>query len=256
MTSGVPAPASVDLFNKLIRLPGSNKQEIGQIEFRLRALQKKKPNDLRTAVAFLQALTMLGKTSEAIEKADTIWQAVNWLDTDVQLTFFGHLADLGMFDRAKELAASLSDKPGLRANPEFLGSIIQVAVGAGDLDLLRTATNLALDPKISRRIESFIEELQRLGLDSHFERYQATVRYVMYGHQCSYFPIFFDAEVPELSVYIYVNKGREERRLLEIEIDDALAKYYVEQGVDPSLFVPLITTHVLDISARHAPRVN
>ncbi len=124
MTSGVPAQASVDLFNKLIRLPGSNKQEIGQIEFRLRALQKKKPNDLRTTVALLLALTMLGKTSEAIDKANTIWQAVNWLDTDVQLTFFGHLGDLGMFDPAKELAASLLEKPGLRANAEFLGSIL------------------------------------------------------------------------------------------------------------------------------------
>ena len=77
MTSGVPAPASVDLFNKLIRLPGSNKQEIGQIEFRLRALQKKKPTDLRTTLALLQALTMLGKTSEAIETAD-------YLDTIVE----------------------------------------------------------------------------------------------------------------------------------------------------------------------------
>lgn len=256
MTSGVPAPASVDLFNKLIRLPGSNKQEIGQIEFRLRALQKKKPNDLRTAVALLQALAMLGKTSEAIDKANTIWQAVNWLDTDVQLTFFSHLADLGMFDRAKKLAASLLDKPGLRANPEFLGSIIVVAVGGGDLDLLRTATNLPLDPEISRRIESFMVELQRLELDSHFERYQANVRNVMYGHQCSYLPIFLDAEAPELSVYIYINKGREARRLLENEIDDALANYFAEEGVDPGLFVPLITTQVLDISARHAPRVN
>ncbi len=256
MTSGVPAPASVDLFNKLIRLPGSSKQEIGQIEFRLRALQKKKPNDLRTTVALLQALTMLGKTSEAIDKANTIWQAVNWLDTDVQLTFFGNLVDLGMFDHAKELAASLTDKPGLRANPEFLGLIIVVAVGGGDLDLLRTATNLPLGPEISRRIESFMEELQRLELDSHFEQYQANVRNVMYGHQCSYLSIFLDAEAPELSVYIYVNRGREARRLLENEIDDASTKYCVEQGLDPGLFVPLITTHVLDISARHPLRIN
>ncbi len=55
---------------------------------------------------------------------------------------------------------------------------------------------------------------------------------------------------------MYVNKGREERRLLENEIDDALTKYCLDQGVDPGLFVPLITTHVHNVTARHAPGVS
>ncbi len=256
MTSGVPAPASVDLFNKLIRLPGSNKQEIGQIEFRLRALQKKRPSDLRTTVALLQALTMLGKTSEAIETADYLWGQRDWLDTETGRTFLENLTSLGMSDCAKELAVKFLDKPDLRTNQGFVELIIHIAVGAGDLALLRTVADWQVFPEVSRWIGSFVEELRRLGLDSQFKQHQAVVRNIAYGHQSSYLAIFFDAEAVELSVYIYVDEPREERRLLENEIDDALAKYYVEQGVDPSLFVPLITTHVLDISARHAPRVN
>ena len=256
MTSGAPAKASIDFYNQLLRLPCSDKEAIGHIEFRLRALRRKQPNDLQTMVALLQALTMGGKAGEAIETADYLWGERDWLDTDRQLTFLAQLSSLGILGRAKELAVKFLDAPGLCANPEFISLVVHIAVGAGDLDLMRTAVDCEMDATLSRQIESFVEELQRLGLDSHFEQHQATIRNVVHGHQCSYWPIFFDAEAPELSVYIYANKGREDRRLLENEIDDALAKYYVEQGVDPSLFVPLITTHVLDISARHAPRVN
>lgn len=256
MTAGVPAEASIDLYNKLISLPCSHKEEIGHIEFRLRALTRKNPGDLRITVALLQALTMLGKAVEAIETADYLWGQRDWLDTEIQLTFLAQLSGLGMFDRAKELAASLLDKPDLRANPVFVELIIHVAVGAGDLDLLRTAADSQAHPAQSRQIKSFLEELQRLGLDSHFEQHQATVQNMIHGRQCSHLPIFFDAEAPELSVYIYVNETREERRILENKIDDALVKYYAEEGIDPWLFVPLITTHVLDISAGHPPRVN
>ena len=256
MTSGVPAQASVDLFNKLIRLPGSNKQEIGQIEFRLRALQKKRPNDLRTTVALLQALTMLGKTSEAIETADYLWGQRDWLGAEVQLTILVQLINLAMFDRAKELTARFLEQPELRLDPEFVGSIIHIAVGAGDIALLRTVADWQVFPEVSPRIGFFVEEVRRLGLDSQFKQHQAVVRNIAYGHQSSYLAIFFDAETVELSVYIYVDEPRKERRLLENEIDDALAKYYLEQGVEPGLFVPLITTQVFDISARHAPKAN
>lgn len=256
MTSGVPAEASVDFFNQLLRLPGSDKEAIGHIEFRLRALQRKQPSDLRTMVALLQALTMAGKTGEAIDTADYLWGQRDWLDTDRQLTFLTQLSDLGMFGRAKELAVKFLDAPGLRANPVFMSSIVHIAVGAGDLDLMRTVANWESHVTLSRQIESFVEELQRLGLDSHFERHQATVNSVIYGRQCSYWPIFYDAEAPELSVYVYADERREERRLLENEIDDALANYFAEEGIDPGLFVPVITTQVLDISARHAPGSN
>ena len=170
------APTSIDLFNKLILLPGSNKQEIGQIEFRLRALQKKKPNDLRTTVALLQALTMLGKTSEAIETADYLWGQRDWLDAEIGRTFLENLASLGMSDRAKELVVKFLDKPDLRTNPGFVELIIHIAVGAGDLDLLRTAVNWQVHPEVCRRIESFIQEIRTLGLESHFEQHQTTCR--------------------------------------------------------------------------------
>ena len=256
MTSGAPAEASVDFYNQLLRLPCSDKEAIGHIEFRLRALRRKQPNDLRTRVALLQALTMLGKTGEAIETADYLWGQRDWLDADRQLTFLAQLSGLGMFGRAKELAVKFLDAPGLCADPAFVSLIVHVAVGAGDLDLMRTVAGWEMHATLPRQIKSFIEELQRLGLDSHFEQHQATVQNVIYGHQCSYLPIFYDAEAPELSVYVYANERREKRRLLENEIDDTLANYFAEEGIDPGLFVPLITTQVLDISAHHAPKAN
>lgn len=256
MTSGVPAEASVDFYNQLLQLPGSDKEAIGHIEFRLRALQRKQPNDLRTMVALLQALTMGGKTGEAIDTADRLWGQHDWLDSDRQLTFLAQLSDLGMFGRAKELVVKFLDTPGLSADPEFILLVVHIAVGAGDLDLMRTAAGWETHATLSRQIMSFVEELQRLGLVSHFERHQATVQSVVYGHQCSYSHIFYDAEAPELSVYVYANERRENRRLLENEIDDALANYFAEEGIDPGQFVPVITTQVLDISARHAPRSN
>ena len=82
------------------------------------------------------------------------------------------------------------------------------------------------------------------------------VRNAVYRQQCSYLAVFFDADGPELSVYIYMDKQREERRILESKIDDALLKYCADQGIDSSLFVPLITTNVLHVSAHHAPKVN
>ena len=173
-----------------------------------------------------------------------------------RITFLAQLSDLGMFGRTKNLAAKFLDVPGLRADPAFVSLMLHVAVGAGDLDLMRTVAGWEMHATLLRQIKSFIEELHRLGLDSHFEQHQATVQNVIYGHQCSYWPIFYDAEAPELSVYVYANERRENRRLLENEIDDALANYFAEEGIDPGLFVPLITTQVLDISARHAPGKN
>ena len=252
MTSGVPAEASVDFYNQLLQLPCSDTEAIGHIEFRLRALRRKRPNDLQTMVVLLQALTMGGKTGKAIDTADYLWGRRDWLDADRQLTFLAQLSDLGMFGRTKKLAAKFLDAPGLFADPAVVSLMLHVAVGAGDLGLMRTVAGGEMHATRSRQIKSFIEELQRLGLDSHFEQHQATVQNVIYGHQCSYWPIFYDAEGPELSVYVYANERREKRRLLENEIDDALANYFAEKGIDPSLFVPLITTQVLDISARHA----
>jgi len=160
-----------------------------------------------------------------------------------------------MLDRAKELSAIILNTPALRADPEFVGFLIQAAVGAGDIELLKTISDWQVHPEISRRINLFVEELQRLGLEPHFKQHQSIVQSMVYGLQSSYLAIFFERETIELSVYIYVNETRDERRLLEDRIDDALAGYYRENGVGSGQFVPLITTHVLDISARHPPRI-
>lgn len=254
MTSGVPVEASIDLYNKLIALPYSEKQEIGQIEFRLRALKSKNPSDLRTTVAFLQALIMSGKTGEAVETADYLWSRRNWLDTDVQITFLGQLTDLGACSRAKELLLNLQERRILPDSPELLGFIVQISIGLGDIELLRTVVERPIHPDQSRQIKSFLHELKRLGLDSHFERHQAIIQDVVNGFQCGYSAIFFDTEAPELSIYIFVDEPREKRRHLENRIDDALLRYYSEQGLDPAAFVPLITTQILDTTVRHAPK--
>ena len=60
-----------------------------------------------------------------------------------------------MFDRAKELTARFLEQPELRLDPEFVGSIIHIAVGAGDLALLRTVADCQVFPEVPRRIGFF-----------------------------------------------------------------------------------------------------
>jgi hypothetical protein len=157
-----------------------------------------------------------------------------------------------MYDRARELASALLVERGDTPRPSLVGGAIQVAVGTGDVELLKKVPEWGISSDFRDQIEGFVSELQRAGLESHFARHQSIVHEIVSGDLCSHLGIFQKNDGRfELSVYIYVNEERSVRRGLEERIDAALAEYYTDQGLDPTAYVPLITTSVLDLTARH-----
>lgn len=254
MPPGAPAPASIDLYNKLIHLPYSDTTSIGQIEFRLRQMRRKDSTDVRAAVALLQALLMSGKAEEAIELADWIWGVQSWLEYDTKETFSTQLIHLGHFDRSKEFIIPLIDAPEIKNRDELILWASYVATGLGDLQQLQKIAEKTPDRDLQMFIEAFRAKLLETDLERHFSKHQSIVHDVVFGHQCAYHvnPLEIDEE-PELSVYVFVDAPRLERRRLEDQIDAALETYYRDAGIDPGAYVPLITTSILNIAGCPPP---
>ena len=257
MPSGVPAEASVELFNKLLDLPFDDTAAIGQIEFRLRQLRKKNPLDVRVAVALLEALTKSGKAQEAIQLADWIWDVRSWLEHDTTEAFFIQLAQIGMFQRSNELIAYLNDSPETH-NPERYNPWIWcISVGLGDTNLIGKFLESLENNAFRNDTSKFLSELRDTGIIKHFSSHQGIINEIAFGLQCGYnAELIWTGEEPELTVSIFVNKPRSERRELEDHIDNRLAEFYQGLDLPDTIYVPLITTSIFDITACPVPRLS
>lgn len=129
-----------------------------------------------------------------------------------------------------------------------------LATGLGDLDLIQKIAERTPDRKLRQFIEAFLAKLLKMDLATHFSKHQSVIRDVLFGHQCAYHVNALEVdEEPELSVYVFVDAPRLERRRLEDQIDAALETYYRDAGIDPGAYVPLITTSVLNIAGCSPP---
>lgn len=247
---GRPAPASVTLFNRLVTLPHDREVEIGQIAWQLRNARTKNPSDPKTAIAYLQALLMLGHAGEAIALVEQLWSWRRILDNERAITFSGQLVELGMFGRCIEYIHSrFGDDPPAAS----IGTLVQAAVGVGDLE--RATRYLALEDRGALGIR-VIRHIQQTELSEHFENHQRIIFSAISGQLVGY-----EAEMgfadgnPELSNRLFVRSDRPQRRKLEEEIDGQLAEYFEANGLPAGAQVPLITTIVLDLRDRCAPLI-
>lgn len=262
MSFVAPQPATIDLYNHLVSLPYSDREEIGKLEFRLRQIRRQKPADPRIAVATLQALMMGGKAAEARELADWIWDRRQSLESDVEFTFASQLMDLARSDRASAILDPMLDGMSDNGYDEAVVSIIRYAAFFnGDLALLAKLAAILSDldnargHHEARLLGAVMARLRDVGLDKHFREHQEIVRSVVGNLQCAAHVVPFTQEGElDLCIYSFVAADRTSRRVLESRMDDALAHYYIRQGLSAAAYVPFITTSVLDLAACPAPR--
>jgi hypothetical protein len=119
MVRAVTAEASVDIYNRLIKLSPSDVHSIAEVQWQLRKLRKVKPADVSIAVALLLAVVMTGSVQEAASLADELWPLRVWMDCDVQETYANILTRIGDFDRALQLIKPAADEAYDRFGPHL-----------------------------------------------------------------------------------------------------------------------------------------
>lgn len=247
MAAGIPARDAIDLYNKLVHLPFSAKAEIGQITWRLQRVWR--GGDIETAVAYLQALIMLGRVPEAHEVTDYVWSRKGQLSPQAAQTFAMHLTAMGRYKDAERLASEWVGADSSLAS-EFTAIRLYAALWLGELD---AAEKLDTRFASGSQISTFRAELARSGLADHFADHQRIVRDIVADVQCHQQPFIQSADGGvEFHQSIFIAGDRAMCRRIEESIDDALANHFQSTGMDGAAHVPLLTTLVRDISSHWA----
>lgn len=250
MATAQPIPAITDLYNSLIRLPCSEREAIGQIEWKLRKLLKQQPSDITTQFGLLQAWLMSGKASEAIGIADQIWERRNQLNQNGYITFAGQLGELGKYEKSIEMLCPFLHESFNTVYGLIIQYLAKSALGAGDVDLLRRLVEWSGRHSSTWRIGRFLEELEGAGLTPYFAGHQRVVRDIVFGRQTGHrYFIMTEEGGAELGATIFLDADRAEYRQIEDAIDQGLENYYERRGVDSSACALLITHSVFPISA-------
>jgi tetratricopeptide (TPR) repeat protein len=251
----IPAAAeeSVELFNTLITLRPDQDAEIRRILWQLRGLRSKFPHNIEIALAYTEALVMLGEAQEALAVIDQAWRDRRSLATDFKYALAFNLQGLGLYRQALELASEM-----LRGENKFLNRRLAVMVqyaawGLGDVEKIRWALSLFPGPATASW-DAMLERLAAVNLLEHLPEHQRIVRDVVFGHQTSASLLLsVDEDYGlELTECIYVGDDREERSRMEEQIHDRLDEYFASQGLSDKPHWDLITPLVMHASA--APR--
>lgn len=255
MVTGQPAKSTINLFNNLIKLPYSERDEIRALEWQLRSLHKRTPSDTEATVALLEALIMIGNAEEAHSLAEQVWNAKNILEPQVKDAFIGQLTGLGMFERHFEMIQPI--KHLWKTHENFVAFSLSSAFGLGDVKRLKEIADNISDKTLIKKIGLFVSQLGDLGLLDYFPQHQAIVNKIMSGQYTDYIACLDSNEgdeKPRLDVMFFVDSNRQERRLMEQTIDDALLKLNTSQEIDPHLHTDVITTMVIDLVAHWPPK--
>lgn len=244
----VPAPAAIDLHNKLISLPYSDRGEIGRLSWQLRKLYRENPGDLAAGVALLVAFCMEGKAAEAFPLARSLighhWQ----MSPGVRHNFVGSLVNLGMFNEAVGLCSTPTSDA---ASSECKQNLLQAAYGLGDTKMMLACADM-LDDSNRSAVHAAVATIDRLGLAGYLPGHQAAVMDVLRGRFTGF---FCAARAPGddggawLSCVLHVDADRKERRLMEADIDDRAAAFSAAHGLAADSWGEAISILVLDIAS-------
>lgn len=250
MVARLPAEESITIFNRLLDLDGSQVEEIGRAEWRLRVLRGKRPSDQRIAMAHLKAKLMLGHAEEAAALADMLWAMRFNLAPEVRESLTHAFFEIGMFERARYMLGTIED---MTPADWRMARCMQVAIAQGDVDAMKQVINIRIahDGDSDDVVLTFLEQIEAEGLLRHFSDHQGIVNSVVRGIQTGRASIIRNLEDSgcELINYIFVGADRDERRRLESEIDEQLEAYYEAAGLEPAAFVPRIVTLVMNAKA-------
>lgn len=252
MPAPQPATKVADLYNRLVRLPCEERDQIGVIEWQLRKLRRDTPSDPSVAVALMFAFMKAGKAAEAHALADEVRARQSMLDGQVAYSFLTELAQMGRFSEAIRF---FRDHPELRGSKQAAGKAFSAAIGLGDIDLAMGILN-SLDIPAPSGLLSFQTALRTAGLFDMLPGHQGKILELLGGRFCAFDVNFFDNEdegTTELSLDFFLDADRLERRLMEQSIDEALTGFYQNAGMDPLAYVPLIVASIHDIAGLQNP---
>ncbi|MFC0407603.1 hypothetical protein [Roseomonas elaeocarpi] len=105
MIAGVPAKKAFEIYNRVIRLDPSEKEQLGQAEWQLSGLVRKDRHDLAGLVALLQVKLVLGKADEAHRLSSDVMAKRALLEGGVRETYWKQLVSMARFSEAKKVAS-------------------------------------------------------------------------------------------------------------------------------------------------------
>ena len=133
MATGQPLEEFVELFNELQTTPNSEQDRIARLSWRLQSIYRKRPNDLKAAVAYLTALGKLGDAQSGLSLIESIWPRRHLFPAEQAISYVFGLTAFGEFDRAVEFAEFLVAQNA--DHNRFAGQHFFSAVGLGRIDI-------------------------------------------------------------------------------------------------------------------------
>ena len=251
MAIGAPAEQAIEIFNKLVRMVPAEAEDIGRIEWRLRALARSRPKDTATGVGLLLAQLMLGKGQEAVQQADRLWLLRRVMLGEQLGTFVSELLHLGMYERAAQILHEIQDQPTEETIPNLIAAYLRVAWDAGSLDDLQAIAASPVGLQVLAGWKSFLERIKIEGLGAHLAARQEIVRSETIGQQCFAELILTpdDDEALQLTHYVYLNADYDKRTKIEETIRSRLDDYFTAVGIENGNHWDLMTEVLVPVTA-------
>ncbi len=179
---------------------------------------------------------MLGKTSEAVELLNRIWEMGENFSSILETLYIFQLNSAGLFSKSLVL---LKPKMSLQVEARadltgFKQSILKCAVGLGDLELMDKIADLEEFRDEQFMIKTFVEQMDKKMLTQHFKTQQELLNNAVSSKQSGY-EVTFDSDdgYPTLDVGIFVGGDSVDRYQLQNDLDDIYSSYYIENNVNP-----------------------
>ncbi len=247
MAAPVPAEKATDLHNKLLNLSiDEDLAEIENIQWQLRSVVRRQPENIGARVALIEAFRTGGNRADAVEQASRVFQRQSSLETQELETYFVELVGLGMYDRAKPL---LDQGRSTQRNACLSVVARCAAVASGDIPWLEQLGSRDDDTNEANR---YLKIINGSGLAEHFRDHQRIVNGIVGPQQCSV-AVSIDCDpdepddLPGIVTYFFVPKGRSERRELERDLHAGLEDYYADRNLAPGIYIGHLHTMLTDI---------
>ena len=166
MAAPVPAEESVNLHNRLLDLSfEEDLAEIEQIQWRLKTVVSRQPDDVDARVTLIEAYRSGGSRAGAVDLANQVFQHHASLELRLLETYLAELVGLGLYDRAKPLFMQLASDRTPGRNSSLLANASCAAVASGDVSWLEEIASVDDDtcPAVQ-----YLDVIKRSGLAEHF----------------------------------------------------------------------------------------
>ena len=211
--------------------------EISKISHLLDAFLTKNPKNVTIAIYYLQTLVMLGKTSEAIDLAEGIWNIGGSISRETEALYIYLLNSLCMFNYSKvllepKLKMEFSEQ---QKYPNLPSLFITCYTGIGDLNALSEIAKLnGISDRQKQILKGFVSQMTDDGAKEHFLWQQKKINEVIYK-KCSAYEVLLSADngYPEIEVGVFAGGDSVDRYQLQRNVDKVYNDYYEIVGHVP-----------------------